>query len=79
MSKQLRQFHSKLFERISLITEDQLNKRNQKKYNDMVDNVSRIITKEDFQLVIENEDLNSKGIYLDIKVNGISTVQRRVF
>ena len=63
MSKQLRQFHSKLFERISLITEDQLNKRNQKKYNDMVDNVSRIITKEDFQLVIENEELNSKGIY----------------
>ena len=67
MSKQLRQFHSKLFERISLITEDQLNKRNQKKYNDMVDNVSRLITKEDFQLVIENEDLNSKGI----KVNRI--------
>ena len=63
VSKQLRQFHSKLFERISLITEDQLNKRNQKKYNDMVDNVSRIITKEDFQLVIENEELNSKGIY----------------
>ena len=51
-----------------MITEDQLNKRNQKKYNDMVDNVSRIITKEDFQLVIENEDLNSKGI----KVNRIS-------
>ena len=48
-----------------------MNKRNQKKYNVMVDNVSRIITKEDFQLVIENEDPNSKGIYLGIKVNGI--------
>ena len=61
VSKQLRQFHSKLFERLSLITEDQLNKRNEKKYNNMVDNISQIITKEDFQLVIENEELKPKG------------------
>ena len=61
VSKQLRQFHTKLFERLSLITEDQLNKRNEKKYNNMVDNISQIITKEDFQLVIENEELKPKG------------------
>ena len=27
----------------------------------MVDNISQIITKEDFQLVIENEELKPKG------------------
>ena len=61
VSKQLRQFHSKLFARLSLITEDQLNKRNEKKYNNMVENISQIITKDDFQLVIENEELKPKG------------------
>jgi len=43
-----------------LITEDQLNKRNEKKYNNMVENISQIITKDDFQLVIENEELKPK-------------------
>ena len=54
-----------------MITEDQLNKRNEKKYNNMVDNISQIITKEDFQLVIENEELKPKGkTHSDISENG---------
>ena len=74
VSKQLRQFHSKLFERLSLITEDQLNKRNEKKYNNMVDNISQIITKEDFQLVIENEELKPKG-----KTHSFANSQNKVW